>query len=176
LKTIALLYPTFTDNSALINEIRERAHSFSDVVVIGEHRSNADNWEQMEKEAEPHRDDYVFVMEDTDYIDDVSSLQRWLMLNSESAYACMRLNMYTGHEYRVDAGYKPRLMYQLFPYKPNATLHKEGLPTYSYSLPYINDPHLTVLSFRNYGEQNKTLKKVTTKEWDNPIPTTASQG
>ena len=174
MRLITLIYPTYTDNSALIHEIRKRVDVFSDVVVVGDHHEHEDNWLQMEDEANPRLGDYIFVMEDTDYIDDVASIHRWLMLNSKVTYACMRLNMHEGNSYRVDGDYKPRLMYQLFPYVPNAVLHEEGLPNYSYALPYINDPHLTVLSFRNYG--NYTEKEVTTEKWDNPIPKTASQG
>jgi hypothetical protein len=174
LRLIALIYPTFTDNSGLINEIRERTHALADVVVVGKHIENEDNWKQMEDEAVPQLDDYIFVLQDTDYVDDVASLRRWLLLENSVAYACMRYYMHEGDQYRVDGSYKPHLMFQVFPYKPKAALHVDGLPTYSYGLPYINDPHLTVLSFRNYGKQKETF--VTTEKWDNPIPEAASQG
>jgi hypothetical protein len=173
LKVIALVYPTFSDRQALIGEVHERVHAFADTVVVSEQLLARNSWAQMEAEADPQRGDYVFVLEDTDYIDDVEPISRWLKLNSEVAYACMRFNMYTGNEYRMDGHYKPRLMYQLFPYKPKASLHKEGLPTYSYSMPYIMEPHLTVLSFRNY--EKPTRHTVTTKRWENPIPQTAAE-
>lgn len=173
MRLIVLTYPTYTENSELIEEVQLRAETFADVVVIGEHNKPQDNWKQMEGETtSPRRGDYIFVLEDTDYIDDISSIHRWLGLNSDAAYACMRLNMYKDNLYRMDGRYKPKLKYQLFPYIPNATLH-DGLPTYSYALPYIQEPHLTILSFRNYGKEN-TNTAITTKKWENPIPQTAS--
>jgi hypothetical protein len=172
LRLIALIYPTFTDNSELIHEIHKRADAFADAVIIGQHVKFEDNWLQMEREAMPLPGDYIFVMDDTDYIDDVSSLRRWLLLNNHSAYACMRYSMYKDNTYRSTGKFRPKFVYQIFPYKKKATLHN-GIPSYTYNLPYINDPHLTVLSFRHYDKQNET--QVTTEKWNNPITTTAAK-
>ena len=172
MRLIALVYPTRTVNDALKSEILDRTFALADVVVVGENQDDSDNWKQMEGWATPETGDFIFVMHDLDYVDDLNALPRWLLLNSDVAYACKRLSMMRGNEYRIDGAHKPTLSYNVFPYRRKAALHDSGLPTYSYELPHINDPHLTILNFENY-DNNTTNTSATTRRWENPVPQTA---
>ena len=151
-------------------EVLSRVEVFSDCVC-------ETGWKQMEENCAPERGDYVFILKDTDVIDDVSKVLPFVKSSEGAAFAVKRYEMWEGESFRVDSGFAPKFEYQLFPYMPGAALYEHGLhlPTYTYSLHFIRDPHLTILSFEHYGQHDNT--KATTEPWTYSFPeAAASQG
>lgn len=127
---------------------------FADVIYEGDHtKSVQDQWNDLHLNV--NHDGYIFILNDTDVLDDTRLVRLWARELSGSAFATKRYSMYDGSEYRVDGLFKPYYTYPMFPYRADGTMVRYGniwVPNYSLLYPYIQDPHLKVLDYQNYQE------------------------
>lgn len=139
---------------------------FADQIYEGDWTQSVQKqWDSLHKNIA--KTDYIFVLNDTDVLDDTRLVQMWARELSGSAFSAIRYSMYDGFQYRVDGHHAPHYTYPLFPYKADGTMVQYGtiwVPNYSLLYQYIQEPHLTILSYAHYQESDEstpTLKTLT---------------
>ena len=144
-------------DSSVHSIVIERANMFADELYEGDPSLGyQEQWDKLQLNVNLRENDYVFVMLDTDVLDDTRLIRTWTRELGGVAFSAIRYSMYQGAQYRIDGIHKPHYTYPLFPYKPDGTMVLYGelpVPNYSLTYQYIQEPHLTILSYSNY-EQN----------------------
>jgi hypothetical protein len=111
-------------------------------------------WDYFAPQMGLRHGDWVFMLTDSQIVVEHQLVKKMVRENPGTAIGSEVLMFYDEDHYRVDGQYRPYFSYQLFPYKKDAVPHEAympAVPTYVYSLPYRNDPHLTIADYRHFG-------------------------
>jgi hypothetical protein len=148
------------ENSPVRDVVIERAGMFADEIHEGDWKVDVQKqWDTLQLNVNLKPQDYVFILKDTDVLDDTRLIRAWTRELSGVAFSAMRYSMYEGDRYRVDGEHKPHYSYPLFPYVAGGTMVQYGglfVPNYSLVYQYIQEPHLTILNYDNYEQDNDT--------------------
>jgi len=161
------------EDSPVRDVVIERAEMFADEIHEGDWRVGIqEQWDAMQLNVNLKAHDYIFILKDTDVLDDTRLVRAWTRELSGVAFSAIRYSMYEGDQYRIDGTHKPCYSYPLFPYIEGGTMVQYGtimVPNYSLVYQYIQEPHLTILNYDNYNQDNDTTPTLETIQFGSVV-------